>query len=122
MVDNRLLGIFLWIPGHIHEQLDGILHRFQVSDIENPHALDSKVVGQRQLFEHLLCLRDVEPLGITRCTHIVHVVIDAPASLSATFPDGRYTADVAPVVVADENHHVVRHTEPGIVVVLYLFI
>ena len=123
MVGNSLLGIFLRMPSHIHKELDGILHRLQIANIQNPHASDAEVVGQRQLFEHLLRLRDVEPLGVTWSTHIVHVIIDTPAALAATLflVDG-YTTDVAPVVVADENHHVVGHLKAGIIVVLYLFI
>ena len=123
VVDDILLGIFLRIPGHVHEELDGILHRLQVADIKNPHALDAEVIGQRQLFEHLLRLCDVEPLRITGSTDIVHMVVDAPPAFVATLlvSDGN-TTDVAPVVVTHQHDDIVGNTESGIIIVLYLFI
>ena len=118
VVGDGLDGICLRIPSHIHKQLNRILHRLQVADIENPHTLDTEIVGQRQLFEHLLRLSDIEPLRITRRTYIIHVVVDAPTTLPTAFGSGRHTTDVTPVIVADKDHHIVGNTETGIVIVL----
>ena len=51
------------------------------------------------------------------------MIVDTPATFTLTLLiiDGN-TTDVAPVVVTNQNHHVVRHTESGIIVVLHLFI
>ena len=123
MVGDGLKGVFLRIPCHVHEERDGILHRFQVTHVENPHTLDAEVVGQGELFEHLLCLRDIEPLGVAGCSDIVHMIVDAPATLAAAFLLGYgHTADVAPVVVADQDHHVIGHFETCVVIVLHFFI
>ena len=122
MVGDGLYRVLLRFPSHIHEERDGVLHRLQVADIENPHALNAEVVGQRQLLEHLLRLRDVEPLGIAGSAHVVYMVVDAPTALAAALGSCRHAAYVAPVVVADEYHHVVRHAESGVVVVLHLLI
>ena len=80
MVGDGLLGVFLGIPCHIHEELDGIFHGLEVAHVQNPHALDAEVVGQRQLFEHLLSLGDVEPLGVTGCPDIVDMVVEPPTT------------------------------------------
>ena len=123
VVGHVLLGVCLRVPGHIHEELNGILHRLEVAHIENPHALDAVIIGQRQLLEHLLCLRHIQPLGVARCTHIVHMVVDAPATRVLAFLlIDRHPANVAPVVVAHQHDHIVGHTEARIVVVLHLLI
>ena len=123
MVGHVLKVVLLRIPSHIHKQRDGILHRFQVTYVQNPHTLNAVVVGQRELFEHLLRLRDIEPFCITRCTDIVHMIVDAPATLTgALLGIDRHATDIAPVVVTNQYHHVVRHFESGIIIVLYLLI
>ena len=123
VLGDVLLGIFFRVPSHIHKQLDRILHRFQVAHIQDPHALDAMIIGQRELFEHLLCLSDVEPLCITRRTNIVYVIIDAPSSLMGTFLCvNRHTTYIAPVVVTYEHDDIIGHTETCIVIVLHLFI
>ena len=123
VVGHVLLCVFLRVPCHVHEQLDGVFHWFQVAHVEDPHTLDAVVVGQRELFEHLLRLCHVKPFRVARCTHIVHVVVDAPAALAVMLLVGdRHAADVAPVVVADEYDDIVGHAETGVVVVLNLFI
>ena len=122
MASNILLGKLLGIPSHIHKQLDGIFHGLQVTDIQYPHALDTVVIGQRQLFEHLLSLSDIKPLRITGCTYIIHMVIQTPATRMFTFFGIGYTAHITPVVITQQNKHIVGHTHAGIIVVKHLFI
>ena len=51
------------------------------------------------------------------------MVVDSPAALATTFLITHgHTANVAPIIVADENHHVVGHFQTCIVVVLHLFV
>ena len=122
MVCAVLLRIFLRIPRHIHKQRDRILHGFQVTNIQNPHTLNAVVVGQRELFEHLLGLSNVQPLRVTRSSHIVDMVVQSPATLVFAFLGIGYTAHITPVVVAQQHDDVVGHTHAGIVVVEYFLI
>ena len=50
------------------------------------------------------------------------MIIDAPSALAITLRGTGHTADVTPVVVAKQNHHVIRNTQAGIVVVLHLLV
>ena len=122
MLRHILLGIFFRVPCHVHKQLDGIFHGFQVTDIQNPHTLDAVVVSQRQLFEHLLCLGDVQPLRITGSTDIVDMVVQAPATGVLTLLGIGDAAHITPVVVAQQHDDIVGHTHAGIIVVEHLFI
>ena len=119
VVSDVLHLIFFWFPSHIEVHLDRILHRLQVTHIENPQLLDAEVVSQRKLLEHLLCLGHIQPLSVTRCTHIVHMVVDAPSTCALCIG---HTADITPVVIADKDGHIVRHIHTCIEVVLHLLI
>ena len=112
----------MWIPCHFHEHANGKLHWLQVAHVKNPQFLNAAVIGERQLLPHVLCRRDVQPLGVAWCTYIVNVVIQSPATLALPFLYGGHTAHVAPIVVAEQDGHVVGHTQPGIIVVLDLLI
>ena len=122
MVCAVLLRIFLRIPRHIHKQRNRILHGFQVTHVQNPHTLNAVVVGQRELFEHLLGLGNVQPLRVTWCAHIVDMVVQSPAPLVLTFLGIGYTAHITPVVVTQQHDDVVGHTHAGIIVVEYFLI
>ena len=119
MRGNVLEIVSLWFVSHIAEKLDRILHRFKVADIKHPKTLDTKVVGKRKLLKHLLCLCDIQPFRVTGSTHIVNVVINSPTT--NTFMVG-HTADVAPVVVAEQDNHIFGHFETCIVILLNLFV
>ena len=122
MVGDILKSIFFRVPGHIHKQRDRILHRFQVANIQNPHTLDAVVVGQRELFEHLLSLGDIQPLCVTWCTYIVDVVVKSPTTLMFAFLSIGYTSHITPVVVAQQHDDVIRHTHTCIIVVEHFLI
>ena len=122
VVEEIIDIISLGIPCHVHEQLDGILHGLQVADVQDPQFLDTAVVGQLQLFPHILYRGDVDPFRVAGGTDVVYVVVESPAAFALLFLSGGQTAHVAPVVVTQQYRHVVGHTESGVVVVLYLFI
>ena len=122
MLFDILLGIFLRIPSHIHEELDRIFHRFQVTHIQNPHTLYTMVISQRELFKHLLCLSHIKPLAITRCSHIVHMVVEAPSTRMLAFLCIRHSAHISPVIITQQNQDIVGHTHTGIIVVEHFFI
>ena len=65
---------------------------------------------------------DVQPFAVARRTHIVNVVVHAESALVLEFIGGGQTADVAPVVITEENNHVIGHTESFVVISLHLFI
>ena len=114
--------IFIGVPRHVHKQLDGIFHRFQVAHVQDPKFLDTTVIGQLQLFPHILDGGDIDPLRISGRTHIVHMVIEAPAALTLLLLGCRQSPHITPVIVAKQHRHVVGHTKSGIVIVLYFFI
>ena len=111
------------IPRHIEEELDGIFHRFQVAHIQYPHLVYAIPVGQVHLLPQTRDGTDVDPLRVARASHVVYVVVHAEASLtllgSTKF---RQTADVAPVVVAQQQDDIVWHLHPLVVEVLHFLI
>ena len=114
--------VFLWIPGHVHEQLDRILHWFQVAYVQDPKFLNTTIIGQLQLFPHVLHWGDIDPFCVTGSTHVVHVVIEPPAALAFLLLSSRQSTHITPVVIAKQYGHIVGHAQTGIVVILYLFI
>ena len=122
MVEQIVHVVLAGIPGHVHKQLDGILHGFQVAHVQDPQFLDAAVVGQLQLFPHVLDGCHVDPLRITGRSHVVHVVVESPATLALLLLGRGQSSDVTPVVVAEQDGDVVRHSQSCVVVVLYLLI
>ena len=110
------------IPRHREEQVDGIFHRLEVADVQDPDLVHAVGPGELELLPHVLDGRDIQPLGVPRGAHVVHVVVQAPAALPRPFGRGGKLADVAPVVVAQEDGHVVRDTEAQVVVLLDLLV
>ena len=117
MISNRLLRVFLRVPRHVHKQLDGIFHRFQVTHIQNPHPLDAIIVSQRKLFEHLLCLGHIDPLGVTGSTHVIYMVIQSPSTRMLAFLRIRNTAHISPVVVTQQHDNIIGHAHSFIIIV-----
>ena len=122
MVEQIIHLVLSWIPGHIHKQLDGILHGLQVAHVQDPQLLDAAVIGQLQLFPHILDGGHVDPLRIAWCSHVVHVVVESPAAFALLLLSRWQSSDVTPVVVAEQHRHVVRHPQSCVVVVLHLLI
>ena len=42
------------VPCHVEEERDGILHGFQVAHVEHPQFLHPTLIGQGELFPHVL--------------------------------------------------------------------
>ena len=110
------------LPSHVHEQRYWVFHRLEVAHVENPHAVETVVVCQRQLFPHVLRRGDVEPLGVARCAHIVNVIVESPAARVLAFLCCRHSAHIAPVVVAEQHNDVVGHFHSLVIIVEHLFI
>ena len=110
------------IPRHVHEEGDGIFHRLEVAHVEDPHTVETVIGGKGQLFPHVLRRSDIEPLRISRRPHVVHMIIEAPTARMLPFLGIRHTAQVAPVVVAEQDEHVIGHTHALVIVVEYFLI
>ena len=122
MTAHHVGGHRLRVPRHIHEQLDGVFHRLQVTHIQNPHAPNTVVIGQRQLFPHVLRGRNVQPFAVARRTDVVHMVIQTPATFMLPFLTLWHPSDISPIIVAEQHDDIIRHTHSLVVVVEYLFI
>ena len=109
-------------PGHVHEERDGVLHGLEVADVEYPHAVDAVGIGKCELLPHVLCGSDVEPLGVTWRTDVVHMIIESPAAGVLALLGGRHAAQVAPVVVAEQHEHIVGHLHALVVIVEHFLI
>ena len=110
-----LLEVFsaetLRIPCHVKEKSDRILHRLHVTYIENPKTVYTILVCKLHLFPEILYRSDVQPLGITRGTYIIDMVIHTPTAGTLALLSIRKLADIAPVVVGKKDGHIVRNPE-----------
>ena len=122
MVGEVLCVILMRLPSHVHEECYWVFHWLEVAHIKNPHAVETVVVCQRQLFPHVLRRGDVEPLGVAWCTHIVNVIVESPAAWVLAFLCIWHAANVAPVVVAEQHDDVIGHLHALVIVVEHLFV
>ncbi len=110
------------IPGHIEKETDRVLHRFEVSYVDDPELFHPMLIGKVHLFPYPLNGIDVDPFGIARSSHIIEMVIDAVTPFSGFGIHAGQLTDVPPVVVAQEERHIIRHPHPVVIVILYLFV
>ena len=75
-----------------------------------------------KLFPKILNGRNVEPLRISRRAHIINVIVDSPTAFALAFGGSGQFADIAPIIVAQKNNHIVRHTQAQIVIGLHFFV
>ncbi len=106
------------IPCIAQEKFDRHFHRLQVADIDDPHAPGVVLPRQMHLFPDLWYRRDIDPLVRTRAADIVEVVVHPGAAGPLAFFSCRQAPDIAPVVVAPQQHYVVRHAHALFVVFL----
>ena len=112
----------LRVPGHIQEELNLILHRLQVTHVQHPKAVQPVVGSQSQLLPHALCLGHIHPLAVARVAHIIHMIVQSPTSGMLALLSIGHAADIAPVVVAEQDGDIVRHTHTLVVILQHLFI
>ena len=112
----------LGIPCHVQEEGDRIFHRLQVSYIHYPESVHSVFVCEVHLLPYAWYRIDVHPLGVARSANIVEVVVHSIAALPLRCVQLRHPADIAPVVIAEKQGHIVRNLHSVIIVVLYLLI
>ena len=130
-MDGADVGVVVGTPGHLEEEVDGMLHGLEVAHIENPEVVDAIFVAQAHLFPQVVGGGDVGPLGVARTTHVIDVVVHTPTALavhkcllgarSRNVGFG-HTTNVTPVVVAKHDEHIVGHIEAQVVEVLHLLV
>ena len=123
--------VVLGTPSHLEEEVDGLLHRLEVAHVENPQVVNAIFEAQTHLLPKMIGGGDVGPLGITRTAHVIDMVVHTPASLAiheCLFGARgrnvclRYTTDVAPVIVAKHDEHIIRHVESKVIEMLHFLI
>ena len=122
------------IPRLLEPEVDGELHGLQVADVQNPQFVDAGAVGEVELLPESLNLAHVEPLAVAGRSHVIDVVVHAVAAGVTFFRLGRlaalrlggfgvgHDADVAPVVVAEQEDDVVGHLHAHLIVLLHLLV
>ena len=110
------------VPGVVQEKLNGVLHGFEVAHVEDPELTHAVGVAEFHLFPDAFYLTNVEPLIVARVANVVNMVVHAVASASGFVGKVGQTADVAPVVVAEEEGYVVGDLHALVVIVLHLFV
>ena len=98
------------VPRVVEEELDRHLHRLEVAHVHDPQPVGPVAAtrGASAPRSWAIGVR-VDPLVRPRAAHVVEVVVDARAAGALALLGRRQAPDVAPVVVAPEQRHVVGH-------------
>src|SRR5690606_39165578 len=90
-------------------------------DVDHPDPLHAVRPGQPHLLPRAFDLGGVEPLVVARTADVIEVVVDAVTAGALRGRIGQAT-DVAPVVVGEQQRHVVGHAHALVVVVLHFLV
>src|SRR5271167_102948 len=75
---------FFWpverIPGKRQEEFHGKFHGFEISHVDDPHALGTVLVSKVHLFPDFGNGIGIDPLVGTRTTNVIKMVVDARAA------------------------------------------
>ena len=82
----------------------------------------AQLVGEVQLLPDARDGIRVDPLVVARTADVVEVIVDAEPARPVSVRRGRQAANVAPVVVGEEQRDVVGHAHALVVVVLHFLI
>ena len=118
------------VPCHLEPEINRELHRFQVTHIENPEFIHTISISELQLLPHTLHLADILKFRVTWRTHIVHVVIHAVTARMTLGESActlvpllfRQHTHIAPVVVTEQQNHIVWHIHALLVILLHFLI
>ena len=108
------------VPGVTHDEVDGKLFRLEVANVDYPQVVDARMVSQRELFAQLRNGCGSHPAVVPRAAVHIYVVVKPHSALAPTFLCRAGAAQVAPVVVAEEQQNVVGHGEALVVITLHL--
>ena len=112
----------LRVAAESQEVLGGELDRLQVAHVDHPDPVGAILQRQVHLLPDFRNRIGVDPLVVTRAAHVVEMVVDPRPAGALAFVRSRQAADVAPIVVAPQQRHVVGHTHALFVVRLHFFI
>ena len=112
--------LYIRPPCIVHDKRYWHLLWFQVAHVDNPDAVDAALVCKVQLLAEFRHGSGVYPTVIPRATVHVNVVVQAQSTLTLAFCCRSLAAYIAPVVVAEQQGHVIGHGEASIVVALHL--
>ena len=110
------------VPGVTQEERDRKLHGLDVAHVDDPDPVHPEPVGEMHLLPHPRNRVGVDPLVVARAAHVVEVVVDAIPAGPLGRAAGREASDVPPVVVGEQQRHVVRHPHALVVVILHFLI
>ena len=79
-------------------------------------------MSEIHLFPHFCDGVGIEPLIRSRAADIVEVIINSCAAAAFSFFCCRQPPDIAPVIVAPEQRHIVRHAHAFVVVTLHFLV
>ena len=113
---------FVKVPRHIEEQRQLIGSHLRVVDVGNPHAACSLLIGGRHLVVEQARLRGGEPQIVVWTSPVRQVVVDAVTTLAPLLQRVGQTREVAVVVVAPHEHHVVGHAYAVLIDVEHLLV
>ncbi|MNC10279.1 hypothetical protein D3C75_579180 [compost metagenome] len=99
----------LKIVGQLHKVGKRQLHGLQVAHIDDPEIPDAIIVSHGHLLPNLLQRDRIDPFVGAGAAVVVEVVIDAPARRPAALSLLRQLADIAEVIVGENNGHIVQH-------------
>ena len=103
----------------MHDEVDGHLLGFQVTHVDDPDAVDTTLVGEIQLLTQFGYSGRIDPTVVPWTAIHIDVVVESQTSLALSFKVAPFTADIAPVVVAEQQRDIIWHGEPRIVVALH---
>ena len=110
------------IPGIIQEKLDRIFHGLDVTYVDDPNLHGAVAISQVHLLPHPWHQVGVEPLVVSRPADIIIVIVNPIGTGARLIIDLWQLADVSPVVVAQQQGHVIRHAHAFVIVILHFFV
>ena len=108
------------VPRIAQDEVDGQFLRLEVAYVDNPQVVEARLVGKVELFAELRDGRSVHPTVVPRASVHVDVVVESHAAAAVALLQRSRVPDVTPVVVAEEQEHVVGHGEALVIVALHL--
>ena len=106
----------------VQEKFNRYFHRLKIANVQYPNAVRAILIRQIHLLPDLRQLICIDPFIRSRVAYIVDVVINPRAARSISFLRRWKPPNIAPVVVAPQQRHIIRYAHSFFVVCLHLFI
>jgi hypothetical protein len=110
------------VPRVVEEELQRQLVVLHVADVDDPQAVDAVLVGLVQLVPDVGQLVGVDPLVVAPAADVVVVVVEAVAAAARGQVAVGQLADVAPVVVGEDDGDVIGRAQALVPVALDLLV